>query len=227
MKIYEETKITHNPLLPTIYFVGDSHTGHYGAVMTHLAGKKKFNLIMHPNGDGLKLLNKDFEEYVQAPLRKYKNNFKKGDIILFSAHIRKYTNNNNFTKQYETFIKQTQNKELKYILFSPTPTFAVNKSGYICQEEWYRPSWVISPLCFAELKKSEWLESHTEQLANIEKFLLVNPKVLYLDTFSLICPDLYCKNYDKQTLMYKDKTHLTSEAAMKLSNIIETFISSK
>ena len=48
MKTYRETKIIHSPTLPTIYLIGDSHAGHYGAVMTHLANKKEFNFVMHP-----------------------------------------------------------------------------------------------------------------------------------------------------------------------------------
>ena len=54
-----------------------------------------------------------------------------------------------------------------------------------------------------------------------------NPKVFYLDAFSVLCPDLYCKNYDDLSQIYKDFSHLTSYGAMKLSNTIETFIRSK
>ena len=101
------------------------------------------------------------------------------------------------------------------------------KFGYTCQEEWYRPSWAISHFCFVEVKKSEWFASNTEEITNIEKFLAVNPKVFYLDAFSVLCPDLYCKNYDDLSQIYKDFSHLTSYGAMKLSNIFETFIRSK
>ena len=227
MKTHRETKIIHSPLLPTIYLIGDSHAGHYGSVMTHLAGKKEFNFIMHPSGNGLQLLNNGHEEFVLAPLRKYKNNFKKGDTIIFSGHIDKYKNKHNWTKQYETFIQQTNNNELKFILFSPTPTFPEVKGGYTCQEEWYRPSMAISDLCFGEIKKSAWFASNTVPITKIEKFLLANPNVSYIDLFSMICPDPYCKNHDHNTLIFKDKDHLTEEEAMKLLNNIETFIRSK
>ena len=108
MKVYRETKVTHNPLMPTIYLIGDSHAGHFGAVMTHLVNKNKLNFVMHPRGNGLKLLNKkgdvispeeyyllnnNREEFILAPLREYKNNFKKGNIIIFSANITKYHTN--------------------------------------------------------------------------------------------------------------------------------------
>ena len=116
---------------------------------------------------------------------------------------------------------------MKYILISPTPTFSDEQYGYNCQEEWFRPSWVISPACFTEVKKSKWFASNTEQIANIEKFLIANPKVLYLDAFSVICPDLYCKNHDDLAHIYRDSIHLSSYGAMKLSNIFETFIRSK
>jgi len=225
---YEETKITHNLTLPTIYLIGDSHTGHYGAVMSHLAGKKEFNLIMHPNGYGLQLLNNGItEEYVLAPLREYKNDFKKEDVIVFSAHVRKYTNEHNWTKQYETFLQQTKNIEMKFILISPTPIFREVKGIYTCQEEWYRPSWAISHLCFGEIKKSEWFASNAVSTAKIEQFLLANPKVSYIDAFSILCPDSYCKNHDQLSFMYRDNNHLSSYGAMKLSKTIETFIRSK
>ncbi|ABM71250.1 Hypothetical protein P9515_00411 [Prochlorococcus marinus str. MIT 9515] len=227
MKNYRETKITHNSTLPTIYLIGDSHTGHYGAVMTHLANKKEFNFIMHPQGDGLKLLNTGMEEHVLAPLREYKNNFKKEDIIIFSAHIDKYRNGRDWTKQYQTFVNQTQNIGMKFFLISPTPTFTKLKGGYTCQEEWFRPSWAISPLCFGELKKSEWFASNKISIGKIKQFLLKNKKISYVDIFSILCPEQYCKNHNNNTIRYRDENHLTSEEAMKLSDTIETFIRSK
>ncbi len=227
MQYFWNTKITNSKTLPTIYLIGDSHAGHYGSVMTHLSGKTKLNFIMHPNGAGLKLLNKSDEEYVLAPLREYKNNFKKGDVILFSAHINKYAKENDWTKQYTTFLQQTKTLGLKFILISPTPTFPGMKETYTCQKEWYRPSWAISPLCFSQVNKNEWFESNNVSISNIKKFLLANPKVAYIDTFSELCPDPYCKNYDKFSILYMDGEHLSSYGAMKLRNTIETFIRSK
>ena len=228
MKKNGETKITHSPNLPTIYLIGDSHAGHYGAVMTYLAGKKEFNFIMHPSGNFLKLLNdNDRKEYILAPLREYKNKFKKGDIIIFSALITKYHKYGDYTKQYTSFIQQMKNKELKFILISPTPRFSTGKGGYTCQEEWFRPSWAISHNCFEEIKKSEWFASNALPIARIEQFLLTNPKVSYLDAFSILCPDSYCKNHDQNKLIYKDSHHLTNESSMKLKNAIETLIQSK
>ena len=198
--------------------------------MTQLANKKEFNLIMHPIGYGLKLLNDndDMKEFILAPLREYKNKFKKGDIIIFSAEIEKYENKNNWIKQYETFIKQTQKSGIKFTLISPTPVFQnVKEGGYLCQEEWFRPSWEISSLCFGEVKKSEWFAVNALSIAKIKQFLLANPKVSYIDAFSILCPDSYCKNHDQKKVNYKDERHLTSESSMKLKNAIETFIRSK
>ncbi len=200
--------------------------------MINLAGKKEFNFIMHPQGFGLKLLKKDTthnyeKQYVLAPLQKYRNNFKKGDVIIFSAYTDKYQYKNDWTKQYETFIKQTQNIGMKFILISPTPTFEVMKDIYTCQEEWFRPSWAISPHCFAEVKKGEWFASNNVPIKLIEKFLIENPKVSYLDAFSILCPDLNCKNHDQISHMYRYKYHLSSYGAMKLSNTIKTLIRSK
>ena len=130
------------------------------------------------------------------------------------------------TKQYTTFIQQTQNIGLKFILISPTPTFSGVKR-YTCQEELFRPSWAISQLCFAEVKKSKWFASNSTSISKIEQFLLANPKVSYLDAFSILCPDPDCKNHDQLSIMYKGTHHLSSYGAMKLSNTIETFIRSK
>jgi len=226
MNLYRETKITHSPLLPTIYLIGDSHAGHYGSVMTNLAGKKEFNFIMHPQGEGLKLEKNGIKEWILGVQKEYKNNFKEGDIVIFSANIHKYENEHNFTKAYETFLQKTQNIGMKFILISPTPTFPIITTGsqYNCLEESYRPSWAISPLCFSQINKSQWFAFHRVAISNIEKFLLANPKVAYIDAFSLLCPDSYCKNFDKNSLMYKDAEHLTSYSAMKLSKIIETLI---
>ena len=101
------------------------------------------------------------------------------------------------------------------------------QEGVVCQEEWYRPSWAISQSCFAEVKKSEWLTSNIMPISKIKKFLLTHSKLNYLDAFSVLCPDPYCKNHDEHSLMYKEDNHLSSYGAMKISNIIETLIRSK
>ena len=116
---------------------------------------------------------------------------------------------------------------MEFILISPTPSFSEVKRANTCQKEWYRPSWAISPRCFGKIKKSEWLESNNESLELIKQFLEANPKVKYMDTFSIICPDTYCKNYDQISLMYTDGSHLTSHGAMKLSDTIENSIETK
>ena len=227
MQIFNDLKIINNINLPTIYLLGDSHADHYGEAMTDIAGKKEFNFIMHPQGKGLKLLNKSSEEYILAPLREYKKSFKKGDVIIFSAHRQKYNEDNqNWTKEYGTFIEQTQNIGIKFILISPTPIFPGVREGYMCQEEWFRPSWRISSLCFSKVSKSDWVASNNVVIWKIKRFLKANPEVLYIDAFSLLCQDSYCKNHDQLSLMYKDNNHLNSYGAMKLKKTIEDFISS-
>lgn len=231
LKHFKPIQITHSQTLPTIYVMGDSHADHYGSVMNNLAGTKEFNVITHPRAVGLNKSIISPDEYILAPLREYKNKFKKGDIVIFAAKINKYTNEYDFTKQYQTFIKETEGIGIKYILISPTPTFSlVDKkewtNGYTCQEEWYRPSWAISPLCFLRENKSEWFASHSGAINKIKKFLLANQKVSYLDAFSIVCPDPYCKKYDNLSLLYKDNNHLSSYGAMKIKDTIEAFVRS-
>ena len=116
---------------------------------------------------------------------------------------------------------------MKFILISPTPSFSGMKKGYTCQEEWYRPSWAISPLCFSKANKKEWVSSRIVPITIIEKFLMANPKVFYIDAFSILCPNQYCKNHDQNELMYIDEHHLSSYGAMKVSKTIEELIRSK
>ncbi len=228
MQFFKDTKIINSKTLPTIYLLGDSYAGHYGAIINQLSDKKEFNFIMHPQGSGLKLLNKNMQEYILAPLREYKNKFKKGDVILFAAKEDKYhEEGQNWTKEYSSFIQQTQNIGMKFILISPTPTFSKVKKGLTCQEEWYRPSWAISPLCFSQINKKEWFASNIEPIKMIEKFLLTNPKVYYVDAFSILCPNQICKNYEQHEILYKDGHHLSAYGAMKVMKTIETFIRSK
>ena len=222
------TIITNNPILPSVYLLGDSNAGTYTKIMKNLANTKEFNLVIHTMGNGLKLKRETDQEWILEPLRKYLKNFKKGDIIIFAGDIEKYQKKQNWTKQYENFIQQTNNLKLKFILISPTPTFSEEtKFGYTCQEEWFRPSWTISPLCFGKIKKKEWLASNTVPFYNIEKFLLANPKVFYINAFSILCPDEYCKNHDQNLFMYKDRNHLNSYGTMKISKTIDTIIRSK
>ena len=76
MKQFGEKIIINNPKISTIYLIGDSHSAHYGAAFTHLVAEKKHNLIMHPRGEGLRLTKEvaGQEDYILAPLRRYKNN---------------------------------------------------------------------------------------------------------------------------------------------------------
>ena len=145
-------------------------------------------------------------------------------FLTISVAKNKYTKEINFIKSYETFLNQTKNIGMQFFLISPTPTFPNMKGGFACQEEWYRPSWTISPLCFREIKKSDWFASNSVSMDKIEKFLLANPNVSYIDAFSIICPDTYCKNHYKNTFIYRDNNHLSSYGAMKLKNTIETLL---
>ena len=221
---FGETKVIKDTSYKTIYLIGDSHAGHYGAVMTFLAEENDFNFIMHPQGGGLKLINESPEEHVLAPLRQYQKIFKKGDIVVFSASISKYKLDAEFTKLYSTFLEKTKHIGVRYFLISPTPQFSKVENGDTCQKEWYRPSWAISPLCFVEVSKSEWLVSQNDSIDLIKKFLLANPEVTYIDSFSILCPDDYCKNNDQNSLLYKDSHHLTSYGAMQMKKIIEKIL---
>ncbi len=218
LKIFKDISITHSSNLPTIYLLGDSHAGHYGAVMTHLTGKKEYNFVMHPQGSGLKLIKKKgMEEYILAPLREYKNKFKKDDIVIFSAIVGAYKDKN-LTKNYEILLEQTKKIGMRFFLISPTPIFSGAKEGDTCQEEWFRPSWAISENCFFQIKKSEWLDLNDESIKEIKTFLSRNPKVMYVDTFSKLCPDTFCKNHDELYLLYRDQNHLSSHGSMKTLN---------
>ena len=157
-------------------------------------------------------------------MRYYENKFKKGDIIIFSSSISKYKDSIRFTNSYQTFIEKTKKIGVKYFLISPTPTFSKVKNLDTCQEEWYRPSLSISKSCFTKVNKSKWLLSKKEPSLLIKNFLDINPNVLYIDTFSLLCPKDYCKNYDQKSFLYKDSHHLTSYGAMKMKEKIETSI---
>ncbi len=224
IKGYGETVIINNPSFPTIYLIGDSHSGHYGAVMTDFVRKNDLNFIMHPQGSGLKLINENPKEHILAPMRQYLSSFKEGDIIIFSSSMSKYKAERGLTKVYTTFLKQTNKIGLRYFLMSPTPEFLKVKKLDTCQEEWFRKKWAISPLCFSEVNKTKWLAMENEKLMLIEKFLLANPKVSYIDSFSILCPGEYCKNHDQKSFMYKDTHHLTSHGAMKISKIIEKYL---
>ena len=106
---------------------------------------------------------------------------------------------------------------MKYVLISPTPSFPEIKVKYRfdCQKEWFRPSWKSSTKCIDQINKKEWFESNNETITKIKNFVSQNTKVFYLDAFSILCPDTYCKNYDQNVPMYIDDNHLSSYGAMK------------
>ena len=114
---------------------------------------------------------------------------------------------------------------MRYILISPTISFL--SGTYLgLAKRMVRPTWAISPKCLVSLKKSEWIEANKASIKLIEKFLLEN-KVIYIDAVSILCPDIYCNNHDKDTLIYSDEQHLSSYGAMKLNKYIQTLIRPK
>ena len=228
IKVFRHMQISHNPILSTIYLIGDSHAGHFGEAFTNIVSENEFNFRMHSSGDGLNLQNKSKDEWILAPIRDYKNEFKKGDILVFSASIDRYNKKREFwTKQYEIFLEKTKNIGMKYFLIYPTPKFEGVLEAIICQEEWYRPAWAISPLCFAQVNKKEWFVSYKEEFKFVDQFLLDNPSVTNIDPYPIICPERYCKNKDQNSFVFKDSNHLSSYGAMKLRNTINTFLRSK
>ena len=85
MNIHREIKVHSSPTANTIYLLGDSHAGHYAAVMDHAAKQNNHNLI-YPQQKELGLKNNaEPQEYILAPIDKYSKQFKQGDIIIFSS----------------------------------------------------------------------------------------------------------------------------------------------
>jgi hypothetical protein len=230
MHIFENAYVYNHSDLPNLYLIGDSYSGHYGAVMINLAKEKLFNLTMHSRGSGLKLKSPDASkransEFILAPLRKYNSVFDAGDIVVFSATIAKYNKRNNWLKLYKTFLDQTKGKGLKYFLISPTPRLKVlNKfpqHGTRCNAEIYRPRWSIPSECFARIVKSEFLHENEHIYSDLNVFLLENPEVTYIDTFNAICPGSICYNSEDGIFLYQDGRHLSSYGSMKTKNAIK------
>lgn len=220
MQIFKDLHILNSPdlPLPTVYLIGDSHSAHYGQVMATLAQERLFNLTMHPQGYGLDFISEDTSEHIIAPLRKYRNEFNNGDIIIFSGTLKKYDGDDDWLKSYLHFISQTKDKNLKYFLVSPTPHFQDAKDGYTCGVEAYRPHWSISEDCFQEIDKVIFLQENKHIFAKINNFLLKNREVTYIDTFSVFCLGSHCKNSENGTLLFKDTNHLSSYGSMKTIN---------
>ena len=220
MNVHREIEVRRSPTANTIYLLGDSHAGHYAAVMDYTAKQNNHNFV-YPQQKELGLKNNaESQEYILASIDKYSKQFKQGDIIIFSAAAHKYLEPHHWTRHYETFLKQTKNLGLKYILISPTANFSSQPIWENCQQEWYRPSWAIAQRCFTRTSKQEWMSMKKQALIALEAFIRKNPNVAYIDAFTRLCPDDYCANHDQKILLYRDHHHLSSHGAMQIADLL-------
>lgn len=141
-----------------------------------------------------------------------------GSLINYIAKIKSFHNHVN---------------ELGYaiIYVAPSPKFRSLAKGGLCTEQWFRPNWAISESCKTGVRVSRSEEiKRTEDFFTELKSLESKLNDFYVfDPFPVLCgPDVnYCTAIRNDTLIYRDRSHLTLASGELLGKEFLVFLREK
>ncbi len=248
----DQCRVIRHPGKPTLYFIGDSHTNAIIPMGEDILKKTNFNVSFYARG-GCPF--PDFSPWVSdrhsearyklcpqssaSELNYLKTQVKKGDSIVIVNNLRSYLSGfnqiqpaNSFVKVIEQLTADMAQRGVNVILFAPIPSFdsraEMRKPMTVCQKEWFRPQWSLSPQCQPVLtNRSEAME----QLAPLRRLLnqldQSIPNLSVFDPFDSLCPpsQSHCSTHAGERMLFSDSNHLTNEGAKHVSGAFLRFLS--
>ena len=217
----------------TFYFIGDSHNLSFLKGAEEIANRTESNLKFAQTDlfPKIGLSNKKLRLFESQYKRAYEN-IEKGDIVFIINRmpfrfiqewyeIDKYKNETNTTKNFENWIialkdfsKTYTNKNIKIILFTPTPEFpeALLRKCKGQNTHWF--STLSQKDCSIDLKNFNSKDGSYFHLIKRLQDLEKEEKNIYLfDALKTMCVNSKC-NYQKgKTSLFRDDDHITDYAA--------------
>jgi peptidoglycan/LPS O-acetylase OafA/YrhL len=239
--------------LPTLFFLGDSHTHVLIPLGEKLLASGRFNVaFMARGGCPVPFFSRWGEDapvpsryrrcsaYADNEERRVLARLRPGDRVLLVSNLAGYLEGArrparrsaevSYAAALRRFDAAVRRRGGELVVFGPLPSFPQDKIGgplTLCQAEWFRPAWSLGPQCRPVLRP------RTQELAAIGPALRLQERTIrdlgatrLFSPFDSICPptQAVCSSVRAGTLLYSDETHLTNAGALLLYPRLMAFL---
>ncbi|MCT0208577.1 acyltransferase family protein [Synechococcus sp. CS-1332] len=239
--------------LPTLFFLGDSHTHVLIPLGEKLLASGRFNVAFMARGGCPVPFFSRWGEDAQVPpryrrcrpyadneLRRVLARLRPGDRVVLVSNLAGYLGGvegqarPSVEASYATSLRQldgqVRRRGAELVLFGSLPTFPQEKIGgplTLCQAEWFRPASSLGPQCQPVLRPRQ------QELAAIAPVQRLQERISgdlsgtrLFSPFDSLCPpeQRICSSVRAGVLLYSDETHLTNAGALLLYPRLMAFL---
>jgi peptidoglycan/LPS O-acetylase OafA/YrhL len=239
--------------LPTLFFLGDSHTHMLIPLGEKLLASGRFNVAFMARGgcpvpyfarwgEGAPVpaRYRRCRPYADSEERRVLARLRPGDRVVLVSNLAGYLEGArgaglrsaeaSYAAALRRFAESVSRRGGDLVVFGPLPTFPQKKIGgplTLCQAEWFRPAGSLGPQCRPVLRPRR------QELAAIapvrrlqERTIRDLPGTRLFSPFDSLCPPTQpvCSSVRAGTLLYSDETHLTNAGALLLYPRLMAFL---
>lgn len=231
--------------LPTLFFLGDSHTHVLIPLGEKLLASGRFNVaFMARGGCPVPYFSRwggDAEvppryrrcrSYAESETRRVLARLRPGDRLVLVSNLAGYLGAGtgpvgrqaeaSYAAAVQQLAPQVQRRGARLVLFAPLPSFPQQRIGgplTLCQPEWFRPAAALGSQCRPVLRpRAEELAATAPARRLQERLRRQLPATDLFDPFASICPPQWnvCSSVSGGNLLYSDDSHLTNAGALLL-----------
>jgi hypothetical protein len=196
----------------TIALVGDSHASQYSILLWEVSKARKMKLTLVGDFGG--------EVNSSRTIKAVRN--VKPDVIIVSKYWRAslLEKNSNLLKDLESLQQLAES----FLIVGQNPVFVTSESGppisLLDQLLGFEGSNAIS-------KPFEISTKESRQADDLIRTWAAEMQVDYLDAFKILCPEVYCRKFERGKSLYIDSNHLSASGAQVLRSNFEDFLGSR
>ena len=239
--------------LPTLFFLGDSHTHVLIPLGEKLLASGRFNVAFMARGGCpvpfFPRWGQDEPEparyrrcrpFADNEERRVLARLRPGDRVMLVSNLAGHLDGiqgetrlnveASYANALRRFGAEVSRRGAEVVVFGPLPTFPQLKIGgplTLCHREWFRPAWSMGPQCQPVLRPRR------QELAAIAPAQRLQERTIgdlagtrLFSPFDSICPptQAVCSSVRAGTLLYSDETHLTNAGALLLYPRLVAFL---
>jgi peptidoglycan/LPS O-acetylase OafA/YrhL len=247
----EKCSVIRHPGKPTLFFIGDSHTNSIIPLGEDILNSANMNVAFmarggcpFPHFSPWVSNRQSTPRYKLCPqssaneLNYLQTQVKSGDTIVIINNLRGYLLGLQQEQAQKAFIKVIEKltgdmaqRGVNVILFAPIPSFnsreEVRLPMTVCQKEWFRPQWSLSPQCQPVLTNRSAQQNQLAPLRGLLNQLDQSiPNLTVFNPFDSLCPPSQreCSTHDGERMLFSDSNHLTNAGAKNVSEAFLRFL---
>jgi peptidoglycan/LPS O-acetylase OafA/YrhL len=244
---------TASKALPTLFFLGDSHTHVLIPLGEKLLASGRFNVAFMARGgcpvpyfsrwgEGAEVppRYRQCRPYADKEVGRVLARLRPGDRVVLVANLAGYLGGvdgparRSAEASYAAALREidgeVRRRGAELVLFGPLPTFPQEKIGgplTLCQAEWFRPAWSLGPQCQPVLRPRQQELAASLPVQRLQEGIIRDlPGTRLFSPFDSLCPpeQRVCSSVQAGTLLYSDDNHLTNAGALLLYPRLMAFL---